>query len=126
MEERTVRLSFTNYQFYFTLAVSVPSENEASLKKELLSQKEKISSLEEDLAKKNENLRVCELNIKSLTSDKQRHEAQLASVRQVCVYITLLYILCVYITLDDYLPTHPVETSKPTDETDAIFNRFKN
>jgi flagellar biosynthesis chaperone FliJ len=39
--------------------------------------------LEEDLAKKNENLVAFEDNIKSLTTDKERYEAQLTSVRQV-------------------------------------------
>ena len=48
----------------------------------------KINSLEEDLSKKNEKLSAFEDNIKTLTIDKERHEAQLISVRQVMLALT--------------------------------------
>ena len=56
-----------------------------------MTQKEKISSLEEDLGKKNENLEALENNIKSLSADKERYESQLTSVRQVGI---LLNVFC--------------------------------
>jgi predicted nucleic acid-binding Zn-ribbon protein len=62
---------------------AISTEEEARLKTELLTQKEKINSLEEDLSKKNEKLAAFEDNIKALTTDKERYEAQLTSVRQV-------------------------------------------
>ena len=53
------------------------------MKTEILTQKEKINNLEEDLAKRTETFAALEDNIKSLTADKDRYESQLASVRQV-------------------------------------------
>ncbi|XP_028399082.1 kinectin-like [Dendronephthya gigantea] len=60
----------------------ISSEEEARLKTEISSQKEKINSLEEDLAKRNEKFTALDDNVRSLTADKERYENQLTSLRQ--------------------------------------------
>ncbi len=74
-----------------SLVASISSKEEARLKTELLTQKEKINSLEEDLVKKNEKVAGFEDNIKSLTADKERYEVQLTSVRQVQQELTCVH-----------------------------------
>ena len=76
-----------------SLVASISSKEETRLKTELLTQKEKINSLEEDLVKKNEKVAGFEDNIKSLTADKERYEVQLTSVRQVPQELTCVHFI---------------------------------